>query len=233
MPIRKFGPTLLPDLFDDFLQELKSSVRVTPPLVLSPVDAGVQELVDEIALGRRDLHAVGARVLDAPRGGRVFGDRSPDALVRHHPPGVVVPEGEIEPPGRADGVAFFRKQARVGRVPRIADLHDVLAVVLSALLDLRDVLPEVRHVLVVGDGGILQRRQAILVDVEGGRDDPADAAFGERALEVLPDVRDRAVIVAAAPAYRGTQDPVLEPDLVVDGQRREDHAVRHVRSPPR
>src|SRR5262245_48434319 len=83
-------------------------------------------------------------------------------------------------------------------------------------LDGGDVLRKVRHEPWPGYRRVLRRREAILVDVERGRDDAAHAALGEAPLEVLPDVRDRAVVVAGASADRGAQHAVLEAHTIDD-----------------
>src|SRR5215470_8623638 len=56
--------------------------------------------------------------------------------------------------------------------------------------------------------------------------DAGDAAISEALLEVLPNIRQRAIVVRRAPADGGTHHPVLEAD-VVDRKWRKDIGVSH------
>ena len=180
--------------------------------------------MDQVALRRRELDAVGTRLANA--GGCVYVacDGDLDLLLGHGAPGVRIPEAEVESVRGAEPVSCVREQAAVGDVARIADLDKVLAVVRPAPYS-RQEPSQLPHVATGGNRGISGRRQPILIDMKGRGYHAADAALGEPPLEVLPDFGDGPVNVAVLSADRGPQDSIVQHDTV-DGQRLE-NTIRH------
>jgi hypothetical protein len=107
------------------------------------------------------------------------------------------PEGEIESARRGLLVRRLAEEADLRVVTGIADLQDVAAAErLHGLHPLGDRLDEA----VVRQPGVLERGRTAVVDRERRRDEPADAALREPALEVLPCLAHRSVVEAIAAA---------------------------------
>ena len=68
---------------DDLVEQAEPVVERTAPAIATAVDAGVQELVDEVALRRGDLEAVRTGVAHPHRRGGEVGDRPRDLVLGH------------------------------------------------------------------------------------------------------------------------------------------------------
>lgn len=232
-PEEEIGPHRPSDGHHDFLEELEPLLRRAAVAVVAPIDGGVEELVDQVALRRGDLQAVAADLPDpAGRAGEVLHDQL-DLLGGQGRADVAVAVEQIEPARRGHLVGPLAEQARLRLIAGVADLEDVAA---SQRLHRADALAQRLDVPVVADLGVLERGPAAVVHREGGRDDAADAAIREAALEGLPGLVDRAVVVGGAAADGGADQAVLEGDPV-DGGGLEDHPAvlldRAAGHPPR
>jgi len=167
--------------------------------------------MDQVALRRRDLHAVAFGVGDAPGGGREACDGGPDLVARHFAGAILVAVEEVEEGRGRQAVLFLRLQAGVGSGAGVAELDDVAAV--GARLDLAHRLAQRRHEALVVEGRVFERRHPLLVDADRGRDDAGDAALGETPLEMDEGRGHRAVVKAVPAAHRGAQDAIGERDV--------------------
>jgi hypothetical protein len=156
--------------------------------------------VDQVALGRRDLHAVAFGGGDAPGGGREACDGGPDLVARHLAGAVVVAVEQVEERRGRNAVLVLRLQAGVGMGAGVAELDDVAAV--GTRRDLAHGLAQRLHEALVVKGRIFEWRHPVLVDADRGRDDAGDAAFGKTALE-MDEGRGHRAVIKAVPAAHG------------------------------
>jgi len=96
-------------------------------------------------------------------------------------------------------IGFLAEEAGLRVVTGIADLDNIAAI---QALDRTDSFAEFSDELILADLRIFQRRPSLRVNIERGRYDPSNAVLREAALEILPRVGDRSIIVGSPTADR-------------------------------
>jgi hypothetical protein len=213
---------LFTDGLDDLVQEAVAVAQRAAVIVLAVVDAGAEELGEEIAVGSVQLDAVETR-LARPAG--ALGEHVDQVL------DLVRGGGLAEQP--VEGVvAARRRQPLVHQVldathvplpARVAELHDELAVVLVDLL--ADFAPEGDPVVVV-DHRVVRQDAAAAMNGYERRDDGADAPAGELLFPVDARLVARAVVVVPAAGDARPEQAVLD-GQVPELERLEDRVVVH------